>query len=169
MDGGVSPHNNPALMLVMLASLKGYGFNWPLGEDRFHIDSVGAGEIHVRPSAASLKREPAAMLAMRSLMSLMNDCGQLNQMVLQWMSDSAAPQALDAEVGDLSGDLLSGKPLIGYRRYNATLSKDWLTSELGLSVTEKEAAMLQRMDAPHAMDLLLDIGRRAAARQVLKG
>ena len=34
VDGGVSPHNNPALQLLLLATLEGHGLRWPMGEDR---------------------------------------------------------------------------------------------------------------------------------------
>src|SRR5262249_37131796 len=33
VDGGVSPHNNPALLLFMLATISGYGFKWRTGVD----------------------------------------------------------------------------------------------------------------------------------------
>ncbi len=35
VDGGVSPYNNPSLLLLMFASLKGYALNWPLGKTAY--------------------------------------------------------------------------------------------------------------------------------------
>jgi len=43
IDGGVSPFNNPALLLPMLVSLEGYSFRWPLGEDDLLLVSFGTG------------------------------------------------------------------------------------------------------------------------------
>src|SRR5262249_46028505 len=34
VDGSVSPYNNPALQLFMLAGIKGYCFNWPIAKDK---------------------------------------------------------------------------------------------------------------------------------------
>ena len=42
-DGGITPFNSPALVLFLLATLPEYGVNWPVGEDRLLIDSVGTG------------------------------------------------------------------------------------------------------------------------------
>ena len=43
VDGGVSPFNDPALQLLMLAALDGHGFRWKTGKTRLLIISVGTG------------------------------------------------------------------------------------------------------------------------------
>src|SRR5258708_5757461 len=43
VDGGMSPHNNPALQLLMLATLDGYSWKWPTGESKLLIISAGTG------------------------------------------------------------------------------------------------------------------------------
>lgn len=43
VDGGVSPFNDPALLLLMLAALQGHGFNWLTGKDKLLLISVGTG------------------------------------------------------------------------------------------------------------------------------
>ena len=43
VDGGVSPFNDPALQLLMLAALQGHGFCWRTGKDRLLLISVGTG------------------------------------------------------------------------------------------------------------------------------
>ena len=42
-DGGVTPFNNPALLLFLMATLPEYGLRWETGEDRLLIVSVGTG------------------------------------------------------------------------------------------------------------------------------
>jgi len=32
VDGSISPHKNPALQALRVATIPGYGFNWPLGD-----------------------------------------------------------------------------------------------------------------------------------------
>ena len=48
VDGGVTPFNDPALQLLMLAAVEGYGFCWPTGKDRLLIISVGTGQYKGR-------------------------------------------------------------------------------------------------------------------------
>ncbi len=43
VDGGVSMANNPALTLLMVATLKGFPFHWPTGEDNLLVVSIGTG------------------------------------------------------------------------------------------------------------------------------
>ena len=43
MDGGVSTANNPALVAYRFATLKGYRIDWPTGEERILLVSVGTG------------------------------------------------------------------------------------------------------------------------------
>ena len=43
VDGGVSPFNDPALQLLMLAVLDGHGFRWRPGKDNLLLISLGTG------------------------------------------------------------------------------------------------------------------------------
>lgn len=43
VDGGVSMANNPALQMLMVATLKGFPYQWSMGEDKILITSVGTG------------------------------------------------------------------------------------------------------------------------------
>ncbi len=43
VDGGVSPANNPALTLLMVATLKGFPFHWQMSAENLSIVSVGTG------------------------------------------------------------------------------------------------------------------------------
>ncbi|MGH6949290.1 MAG: patatin-like phospholipase family protein [Vitreimonas sp.] len=45
VDGGVAGLNNPALELLTMARDPAYGFNWPLGEDKLYLLSLGTGWI----------------------------------------------------------------------------------------------------------------------------
>jgi hypothetical protein len=164
VDGGVSPHNNPSLQLVLLAALKGYGFGWPLGADRLQVVSIGTGTWQVEHSAADLLGNSAARNALLSLMSIMDDCSALNELVLQWLSDSPTARSLDSEVGALAGDLFGGlDPWVSYLRYNATLEPRWLTTHLPEARIDKATLeQLQRMDNPASLELLAKIGDAAA-------
>ena len=73
VDGGVSPHNNPALLLMMLATIQGYGFRWPTGADRLMVASVGTGAPGPRPMWKDYATMPPVLLAIESLRSMMQD------------------------------------------------------------------------------------------------
>jgi len=167
VDGGVSPHNNPSLHLLMLAGLKGYGFNWPLGHERLMLASVGTGFFRQRHSVEHLKYTPSVFQAVNALTSMIDDGSRLVQLLLQWASNTPTPRRIDSEVGDLSGDSLTPEPLLHYIRYDAQLEIDWLLERLGISITRTEVERIQKMDDPRGVEMLIAIGRQIAARHVM--
>jgi hypothetical protein len=167
VDGAVSPHNNPALLLLMLATLSGYGFRWPLGPDNLMIVSIGTGAAAAGSHASAMRHEPAAMLAVSALESLMVDCTWLIQTLMQWMSSSPTSWQIDSEIGDLIEDQIGEKGLLHYLRYDAPLEAAWLENKLGLTLLPSELSALGALDRPDLAPRLLDIGRRAAQDQVL--
>jgi len=166
VDGGVSPHNNPALLMLMVAGISGYGFNWPLGADRLMITSVGTGTYNIpfdRNSMAGLTGMGVGLTALRSLMT---DTATLVETMMQWMGACANPWRIDSQIGDLSSDRFGGSEWFQYQRYNVELSLAWLKRHLGLDLPAKSVARLAEIDRVEVIQELLDIGRRAAEIQV---
>ncbi|MFV0299700.1 MAG: patatin-like phospholipase family protein [Paracoccus sp. (in: a-proteobacteria)] len=164
VDGGVSPHNNPSLQLLMLAALKRHGLDWPTGSDRLMIVSLGTGTRTVALDQDKIMTMPAAELGVRGLTSLMDDAAALNELLLQWMSDSPTAREIDSEIGDLKEDLLGGgNPLLTYLRYNVEFDQDWLKTQLGLDFTAEQLDGLAQMDKPENMADLIRIGQAATA------
>jgi hypothetical protein len=161
VDGGVSPYNNPALLLVMLATIKGYGFRWPLGEDRLLLMSVGTGSPRSVPKWGSHTSAPPVFHAIESLTSMIQDASWATQTLLQWMSATPTPWRIDTEIGDLCDDHLAGLPLLHYLRYDAPLTAESL-EKLGFPTQPEELELLKKMDEPGAAPRLIEIGRRAA-------
>jgi hypothetical protein len=166
VDGGVSPFNNPSLQLLMLATLKGFGFEWPVGDDQLLLVSVGTGSGTARLSAEEVTGMSALKQAVRSLESLMSDCDALVQTMMQWLGRSPAPWTIDREIGDLRDDSLGGRDWFTYLRYNTVLEPAWLQRELGVTVTDAEADALRAMDDPSNVRELARVGGIAAERQV---
>jgi hypothetical protein len=106
------------------------------------------------------------MLAIAALRSLMQDTDRLGQTMLQWMSKSQTPWTIDGEVGDLADDLIGVTPFLHYLRYDAPLLQGWLARNLDLNWTQAEIELIGAMDRPENSARLLDLGRRAAERQV---
>ena len=166
VDGGVSPFNDPALQLLMLAALQGHGFHWKTGKDQILLISVGTGTTKETQTAQALVAMPAAKQGLIALQSLMADCGRVNHGMLQWLTNCMTPSIIDRAVGDMKLDSQAGPQLATYARYNVALEKDWLSSELGVEFTPDKIAQIAKMDNPANMDDLAKLGTTAAARQV---
>ena len=169
VDGGVSPFNNPSLQLLLLATLKGYGFEWRTGADDLLLVSVGTGSGAAALTAENVAAMTALEQAARSLEALMTDCDALVQTLMQWLGRTATPWTIDREIGRLEGDTLGGREWITYLRYNAVLEPEWLRREIGESISETQAAALRAMDDPSNVTELARIGALAARRQVVSG
>jgi predicted acylesterase/phospholipase RssA len=161
VDGGVSPFNNPALQAMIYATLDGYRISWPTGADNLLLVSIGTGSRDPSISPARI----AAENAVKSLVALMDDCADLVETLLQWMSASPTARVIDREVGDLHNDLISAAPLLTYLRYNVELSKPSL-AKLGIDLPAEELETLSAMDDPNNMTRLHQIGGSAAKQQV---
>ncbi len=161
VDGGVSPFNNPTLQAVMYASLSGYGVGWPMGADKLLAVSVGTGSRDPKYAPASVAVENA----LKSLLSVMDDCAALVELLLQWMSNSPTARVIDRELGDLSDDVIGAAPLLTYLRYNVSLTGDALAA-LGMTLAEEKLEGLCAMDDPGNMKILQEIGVKAAGQQV---
>lgn len=175
VDGGVSPFNNPALQAFMYATLEGHRVRWPTGPERILLVSVGTGsrDPGIPPATFSLSSPIKSLASMteasqavKSLVSMMDDCNALVQTMLQWMSSGPSAETIDSEMGDLSGDLLAPQPLMSYIRYNMELSGDSLAQNLDMHLDAKSLKKLAKMDVPDNMPILSEIGREAAARLI---
>jgi uncharacterized protein len=166
VDGGVTPFNDPALQLLMLAALQGHGFTWPTGKDRLLIVSIGTGQYKEPRSAAAVVGDPTALQGIAALQSLMDDCERMNRAQLQWLTNCLTPWIIDRAVGDMKLDSQSGPQLATYVRYNAILEQAWLKTELGVDLAADKLEQIRKMDDPSNMDDLVGLGRKAAAKQV---
>lgn len=160
VDGGVSPHNNPALQLLMLATLKGHGLNWKTGDDNILLVSLGTGSRDIALNDDEVMNMKAVELGVRGLASLMGDASALNEQILQWLSTSPTAREIDREVGDLSQDTLGEKSLLTYLRYDVNFADDWVAKHL----SEEDLESIHEMDKPENMDALAKLGQEAAKR-----
>ena len=163
VDGGVTPFNDPALQLLMLATLQGHGFCWPAGKNKLLIVSVGTGQYKQPRSAQAVVSDLAALQGVAALQSLMDDCERMNRATLQWLTNCLTPWLIDRAVGDMKFDSQSGPQLA---RYDAVLEQAWLKTELGVDLAGDKLEQIRKMDDPSSLSGLADLGRRAAAAQV---
>ena len=163
VDGGVSMSNNPALTLLMVATLKGFPFHWEMGEDKLSIVSVGTGYSVFRKKTDEIEDAWLGTWAAAVPDMLMQDASWQNQTVLQWLSNSPTAISIDSEIGDLKGDHLAGKAMIKYLRYNFPITENSLNGlNLGRPFNEKDVASIIEMSNAENRQLLYEIGVAAA-------
>jgi hypothetical protein len=166
VDGGLTPHNNPAVMLLMMTQLEAFRLRWPTGRENLNIISIGAG--HYRRGLPPGQAAPATAggMAMQSLLQSLSTAQSQTLALLQWMGESQNPWPINSEIGDLSSDFLAGRGLFGFQRYDLLLEPEWLKNTIGRVVGEDDLARLRKLDQPEVMPDLLAMASMAAARQV---
>jgi hypothetical protein len=165
VDGGVSVASNPALLLFLIATLRGFHFNWHVGEDRLLLVSVGTGVWRRHDDYERVVQHRLWDWAVEVPLMLMEDANWYNQLLLQFLSRSRTPWQIDTEVGDLSMDLLTPEPALSYIRYDVWLDTVGL-HELGLDELIPRQLRLRDLSAASAIGDLTRIGERGAERQL---
>ena len=168
VDGGVTPHNNPAFQMFMLASIQGYGLQWDVGAENLLLVSVGTGSREEKRDPDSWQSKISMMNGFTSLKMMMSDADAQNQILLQWLSNSPTARKIDSEIGALETDLLGGKALLHYLRYDAQLHQSTLRT-LDVHIDANVVKSLKKMEKAENVPLLKEIGEKAAAAQVKEG
>lgn len=166
IDGGVTPHNNPSLQLLMIARMKSYGLEWPVGPDQLLVVSVGTGTYRPRLDPDATMRMASGHLAMQALISMAQDSQRLVLTAMQWLSDPSMAWTINSEIDDLDGQYLADQPLLSFQRYDLSLEADWLAETLGEAVTPKDLEGLRALDGVEHVPLADRLGQQAAALQV---
>lgn len=150
------------MQLLMFATLECYRLQWPLGEDNILLVSMGTGFQEIAMQPGEVMDMAAGVLALRGLLSLMDDASALNEVMLQWMSRGPSARVVDREIGDLRNDLLGATALLTYARYDALLETTWLKANLNLTYGRDAVEGVRAMDDPSNIDVFVDIGKALA-------
>ncbi len=156
VDGGVSPHNNPSVQMLLMAALPAYRLNWTLSADDLLMISVGTGMNRTRidPRKRVLDgsivgnlltltkhlREDIeeASFAAATLRSMVGDSVLFAMQLMQSVSNPRFHWKINSEIGDLHNELLlqalKGLPgghhdprgLLTFQRYDLPLDDDAL-------------------------------------------
>jgi hypothetical protein len=165
VDGGVSMHNNPALQLFLTATLKGFPFHWQTGADKLMITSIGTGYWDFQRNYNEFKSHKLWDWAGDVISMLMSDANSMNQLLLQYLSQSPTASEIDSEIGNLENDVLNGTPAMTYLRYDAHLANDRL---LQLGINDVKAEELYEMSEAKNCPILTRIGENSAREEVLE-
>jgi uncharacterized protein len=159
VDGGVSMFNNPALLLFLLATLKGFKLNWKTGEKDLLLVSIGTGIFKPKVNIRDVRNDVLYMgSALPSL--FMYDATLQNQIILQFISSCPTRIVIDSEIEDMKDDLLTSNPLQTYLRYNVRLENNFL-NDLGIQ-DDYDIVSLRKMDNAKNYNLLEKIGEYGA-------
>lgn len=158
VDGGVSMANNPALLMFMVSTLKGFKLNWKTGENELLLVSIGTGFYKLKFNTRDIRTD-VVYWGSTLPSSFMYDATLLNQMVLQFLSRSVTQVEIDREIGNMKKDLLTPEPVLTYLRYNVRLEKNFL-NDLGIENYDLDS--LRKMDKAENQNKLAEIGAAAA-------
>ena len=166
VDGGVTPHNNPVIALVMAATFKRLGICWPLGTENLTVISIGTGSYRTKVTLGELGWAGPVRLAIGALLSVMGDTQNQALAQMQWLGECMTCWTINSEVRTLCGDVPPGGKWFRFGRYDLRLEKAWLKQNLGLTLSDKQITRLQGMDDPATIPQLYEIAREAAKKQV---
>ncbi len=157
-DGGITPFNNPALLLFLMATLPEYGLEWPVGEDKLLVVSVGTGTtpaVHENLVA----RQVGLVFNAKNLTSVfMNGASVGQDLLCRTLGRCRFGEPLDREIGDrLNVTGIAGSNLFSYVRYNAALTDEYL-GRLGFD-DERQRKRIRKLDGVKAITELRCIGR----------
>ncbi len=195
IDGGVSPHNNPALQMLLMATLPAYKLEWALSPDELMMISVGTG-THRTP----IKREDKvitgfvarrclskdlredieeAAFAAKTLRTMVADSGAFAMQVIQSLTNPRFSWMLNGEIKDLNGELmldaatafLTAKRhkhgLLRFQRYDLPLEAGGLVPpQFDVSASQEERTALHAIDDATLIDPLYKWASQAASKQV---
>ena len=164
IDGALTTYNNPAFQAFLMATVEPYNINWPAGEDKILLVSIGTGtnpkaNADLQPCEMNILYHSAS-LPLALMFAALNE----QDFLCRVFGKCLAGDPLDCEIGDLIGRQGPVTPkLFTYQRYNAELTSSGL-AELGLADIQPEA--VQKIDSVEHIDDLQRIGQAVAQRKV---
>lgn len=165
VDGGVTMYNNPAFQLFLMATVRPYKLEWPTGEDKMLLVSIGTGIA----ADANESLTPEQMNIIYNASSLpsafMFAASNEQDFLCRTFGKCLNGGELDREVWDMKGDSGHGPvspKLFTYMRYNADLTRQGLDA---LGLPHIEPRNVQQLDSVAHITELQEVGR-AVAREV---
>jgi hypothetical protein len=160
-DGGITPYNNPALIIVLMAALPEYCLEWETGPEKMLLVSIGTGASEaVHPGVVA--RKVNAIFNARNLPSVfMNGASISQDLVCRSLGVCRAGPEIDREVGTRRGRTIPSQPLFTYLRYDADLSAQALR-KAGITDPHTQKAV-RKLDSVGSLRLLRKLGDRVGS------
>lgn len=160
VDGGVTTYNNPAYLAFQMATAAPYKINWPTGEDRLLIVSVGTGGA-TKTLAKSTGPEDLNLLhfAQNIPSALMNAASAGWDMACRTLGACRHGGTIDREIGDMlyspAHPNFSGPKLFSYLRYDPAVTREGLDA---LGLRDIDPANVQTLDSVAHMGDIRRVG-----------
>lgn len=159
VDGALTPFNNPALQLFVMATAPPFRLGWATGPDELLLVSVGTGSAtQARPDL-----DPSEMHllyhATATLGALLGSAVAQQDMLCRLLGDCRYGPPIDMEVRDLRGGAIPNPPLMSYVRYDADLTRTGLDA---LDLSDVPVADVVRIDAVEHIEAMRRVGRAVA-------
>ncbi len=159
-DGAVTPFNNPAFQMFLMATASPYRVGWATGQESLLVVSVGTGSTGSVDSDLSVFDRDLATVASTVPQSMITGMQTHTDMLCRLFGDCRFGLPLDKEVGDLIGaPAPGGRKLFSYLRYDAALTTESLT---GLGLGNISAERICPMDSCASLAELAEVGRAIA-------
>jgi len=163
-DGGVTPFNNPAFQMFLMATAQPYRVDWAAERESLLVVSVGTGSTTSCSADLSVFDLDLVSVASSVPQSLMGGMQTHTDMLCRLFGDCRFGLPLDKEVGDLIGAAApGGKKLFSYVRYDAGLTTETLA---GLGLGHIPVERMLPMDSVTSVLELTEVGAAIAASQV---
>jgi patatin-like phospholipase/acyl hydrolase len=164
VDGGVTTYNNPAFQAFLMATLEPYKMNWPTGESKLLVVSIGTGTSpkaneNLDPSEMNLIYN-AASIPSALMFAALNE----QDLLCRVFGKCLEGDPLDWEVGNLKD--AKGpveQKLFTYLRYNAELTPEGLKA---LDLSGIEPKNVQKLDSVDHIPDLQRIGKAVGSMKV---
>ena len=126
IDGGVSPHNNPSLLMYLFATLPQYRMNFTAGVDNLYILSVGTGSESIVAAPGEMIRIDQVRGALRAFKGLMSAVNEQQDVMCRAIGRCISGPPIDREVGDLIPQAIdpAAAARFLYCRYNYSFTQD---------------------------------------------
>jgi uncharacterized protein len=161
-DGAVTTLNNPALQLVLMATLPAYHLGWPTGRDELLLVSVGTGASERLQTDLRAGDLNLLSYATQVPEALIHSAAVQNDYLCRVLGECRSGPRLDSELGDLVGGAgLLAEPLFSYVRYDAETHPASL-EDLGVGHLSTES--LDRIDGVDFIEEMSEFGRAISSR-----
>ncbi|AEF99995.1 patatin-like phospholipase family protein [Methylomonas methanica] len=168
VDGGVTTYNNPAYLAFQMATAAPYNINWPTGEDRLLIVSIGTGGA-AKTLAKNTGVDELNILhfAQNIPSALMNAASAGWDMACRTLGACRHGGPIDREIGDMlqspNRANFNGPKLFSYLRYDPAVTREGLDA---LGLRDVDPANVQTLDSVAHMGDIRRVGIEYAKAHV---